>query len=217
MKKILKRDWYILLIVAAGFLLGAIFYQRMPARVPIHWDAQGHVNGYGSRFVGAFFSPLLSLGIYLLMLAAPYIDPRGSNYEKFKGSYQLIKCLVMVLLLFIYICASLAAIGVRINIALVASVGISFLFIVLGNVMGRIRFNYFVGIRTPWTLSNEEVWRKTHRFGGPVWVVGGVVSLLVAVLSGGAAIWAIVVITCVIAFIPILYSYLVFRNIHKSS
>lgn len=215
MKKILKSDWYILLIVAVGFLLGAIFYQKMPARVPVHWDAQGHVNGYGSRFMGAFFLPLLNLGVYLLMAAAPYIDPRGSNYRKFKGSYQAIKCMVMVALLFIYICTSLAAIGMRINIAMVVSVAIAFLFIVLGNVMGRIRFNYFVGIRTPWTLANEEVWRKTHRFAAPVWVLGGIAILLFAILSGGMAIWSVIVIACAVALICVVYSYLVFRKIDK--
>jgi uncharacterized membrane protein len=210
---ILKQDWYILLMILASFVLGAYFYPRLPARVPIHWDSAGHVNGYGSRFTGAFVTPLTNLGLYIVFLIVPAIDPRSKNYEKFRGSYQIIKCLLVAMLLVMQTCALLTATGVRININIVTGIAVSVLFILFGNVMGRFRHNYFVGIKTPWALANEDVWRKTHRLAGPLWVLGGIANLILTLLGNRFEAVGLIIIIVIIVVIPYAYSYLVFRKI----
>jgi uncharacterized membrane protein len=220
MKKLtdtLKRDWFMLLLVAAGFVIGACFYPRLPAIVPIHWDAAGNVNGYGSKFTGAFLLPIINAAMYFLYILLPHIDPKSKNYEKFNGSYRIIMSLAILLLLIVQTALLLIAIGVKINITTIVMVAVSLLFIVIGNIMGRFRFNYFVGIKTPWTLANEEVWRKTHRMSGPIWVIGGIANLIITLLCSKFEVIGLLLIVTVISIIPIVYSYILFRRIGGNS
>jgi uncharacterized membrane protein len=215
MKKLtedLKKDWYILLLVAAGFALGAYFYPRLPDIVPIHWDSSGNVNGYGSRFTGAFLLPIINLAVYLLLVLVPHIDPRAKNYEKFQGSYQIIKSLVIAILLITQVCTNLIALGIRIDINLIIGIAVSLMLIVIGDVMGRFRHNYFVGVKTPWTLANEDVWRKTHRLAGPLWVIGGIANLVLTVLNREIEAAGLIIIVAAISIIPLVYSYIAFRK-----
>lgn len=212
-RNFLKQDWYLLLIVAAGFLLGAFFYPRLPAHVPDHWDSAGQINGYESRFSGAFFMPFMALGTYLLLCVLPLIDPHAKNYEKFRGSYQMIKCLSVTTFLVMQACTLLTTIGVKISINIVSGIVTSVVFILTGNVMGRFRHNYFVGIKTPWTLANEEVWRKTHRFAAPVWVLGGLATLVLTLFNDRLIGIGILIAIAVMTILPTVYSYLIFRRI----
>ncbi len=209
----LKQDWYLLLIVAAGFLLGVFFYPRLPVCVPNHWNSAGQIDGYESRFSGAFFLPFMGLGTYLLLCVLPLIDPHAKNYKKFRGSYQMIKCLSITTFLVMQVCTLLAAIGVRISMNLVAGIVVAVVFILTGNVMGRFRHNYFVGIKTPWTLASEEVWRKTHRFAAPLWVLGGLAVLVLTLLNVSLMGIGIVIVVVAITILPTVYSYLIFRHI----
>ena len=216
MKKLsglLRQDWYIWLMIAATFLFGILFYPRLPAKMPIHWDSAGHVNGYGSRSFGVLAMPCTATGIYLLFYVFPLIDPRAGNYGKFKSSYQTIKCLTVTIFLVTQIGMILAGLGVRINVSMITGAAVSVLFILLGNVMGRFRHNYFVGIRTPWTLASEEVWRKTHRFAGPVWVLGGLFNLALTLFAGRFMAAGTLFVVAIMALLPCVYSYLVFRRI----
>lgn len=209
----LKQDWYLLLIVAAGFLLGVFFYPRLPARVPDHWNSAGQINGYGSRFSGAFFLPFMALGIYLLLCVLPLMDPHAKNYKKFRGSYQMIKCLLATALLIMQTCTLLTAMGVKISINIVSGIVVSVVFILIGNIMGRFRHNYFVGIKTPWTLANDEVWRKTHRFAAPVWVLGGLATLALTLFNDRLMGIGILLAVAVMTILPAVYSYLIFQRI----
>lgn len=208
-----RQDWYIWLMIVATFLVGILFYPRLPARMPIHWDSAGHVDGYGSRAFGAFATPCIAAALYLLLCVVPLIDPRAGNYKKFKGSYQMIKCLTITLFLVMQICTILVSLGVRIDIGIVTGVMVSVLFILLGNVMGRFRHNYFVGFRTPWTLASEEVWRKTHRLAGPIWVLGGLANLALTLFAGRLVAIGTLLVVAVMVLLPCVYSYLVFRRI----
>jgi len=179
--KFLKKDWLILILISLGFALGAYFYPSLPDKVAIHWNLQGEVNGYGNRFVGAFGIPLVNLGIYLLFIVLPYIDPKRKNYDSFQSTYQYLKCLLVIFLLVIQLTTLLIAKGVVINQSVFIPILVSLLFIAIGNVMGRFKFNYFVGVKTPWTLANEEVWRRTHRMAAPLWVIGGILNILLTI------------------------------------
>ena len=111
----------------------------------------------------------------------------------------------------------LVALGHPVNVSMFVCVGTSLLFVVIGNVMGKFKHNYFVGIKTPWTLANEEVWAKTHRMAAPLWVVGGIISAIFAILGNGksSSFIALMIIVSVISIVPIIYSYVIFKKLKE--
>lgn len=211
----LKKDWLILILILIGFALGAYFYPSLPDKVPTHWNASGQVNGYGSKLFGAFGLPAISLAMYLMFLVLPYIDPKKKNYAEFKSTYQFLKYLLIIFFLGIEVMTLLIASGVIVNKPIFIQIMVSLLFILIGNVMGRFKHNYFVGIRTPWTLANEEVWRKTHRLAAPLWVLGGVMNILLAFTGISFNGIGFVVIIAMISIVPMGYSYLAYQQIVK--
>jgi uncharacterized membrane protein len=210
---VLKKDWVILILIVLGFALGVYFYPALPDKVPIHWNSRGEVNGYGSKLFGAFVLPLLNLGLYLLFLVLPHIDPKRKNYDNFKPTYQFIKYLLVVFFLGLEVTTLLIATGVTHNPTIFIQISVSMLFILLGNVMGRFKHNYFVGIKTPWTLANEEVWRKTHRMAAPIWVIGGIINILSTVTGLTLNGIVFIIIMVVIVIVPTVYSYILYHKI----
>lgn len=208
----LKADWLLWVVMLAAVAAGAILYPRLPEQVPSHWNFQGQVDGYSSRAFGAFFFPLLTIGVYILLVVAPKIDPRQENYARFAGAYRLLRWGFVLLFTALWVVTILAALSYPVNVGLIVKAGVGLLLVVIGNVMGQMRHNYFVGIRTPWTLANEEVWRKTHRLGARMFVVCGLICL---VLSPVTALWGayfyFASIMCA-AVVPIVFSYFAFHQ-----
>ena len=161
--------------VAASFW----FYARFPARVPTHWNAAGVADGFSGPAFAAFFFPAMIIALYLLLVFLPAADPQKKRYEEFSRPYQAIRFSIVAYMTMLYFVASLIGLGYGISIHKVMVLSIGLLFIVLGNFMPKFKKNWFVGIRTPWTLSNEDIWNKTHRVGGKMFTLGG---LLVQVL-----------------------------------
>lgn len=216
MKKIsnvLKKDWVILILIVLGFALGVYFYPSLPDKVPINWNSKGEVSGYGSKFLGAYGIAVVNLAIYLMFLVLPYIDPKRKNYEKFQSTYQYLKYLLIIFLFGAEVTTLLIITGNVVNITVFIQILLSLLFILLGNVMGRFRHNYFVGIRTPWTLANEKVWRKTHRMAAPLWVIGGITNIVLTIIGMDFDGMANLIIMAVIVIVPIVYSYIIYQQI----
>ncbi|MEA4925891.1 MAG: SdpI family protein [Syntrophomonadaceae bacterium] len=214
-RAIMQKEWPLLLLMAGLLLTAVLVYPHLPDQVPSHWNMQGEVDDYQGRFFGAFFAPLLTVGLYLLLLFLPLIDPKRDNYLKFKGAYTFLRWGLVVFMAVVYGLTILAALGYAINIGLAVKAMVSFLLIVIGNFMGQFRHNYFVGIKTPWTLANEEVWQRTHRLGGKLWVIGGLFCLAVSPFDAG---WAAVIFfgaIMVMTIVPILYSYLLFAKLKE--
>lgn len=212
---ILKQDWLIVIMILLGFALGAYFYPSLPDRVPTHWNSSGEINGYGSRLFGAFGLPAISLAMYLMFLVLPYIDPKRKNYTDFKSTYQFLKYLLILFFLGIEVMTLLIATGVIVNEPIFIQIMVSLLFILIGNVMGRFKHNYFVGIKTPWTLANDEVWRKTHRMAAPLWVLGGIINILLVFTGTNLNGIGFIIIVAVISIVPIGYSYIAYQQIVK--
>lgn len=209
---VLRRDWPVLLLLAVSLAAGLALYPSLPERVPSHWNLRGEVDAYGSRLWAAFGPPLLGAAVYFLMLVAPLVDPRRENYARFAGTYRLVRLAIVSFLVGLHAIVLLAGTGRPVNVAFTMQVGVSLLFILLGNVMGQVRHNYFVGIRTPWTLASEAVWVRTHRAAARAWVAAGVVGLAGAA-AGPAAGYVIFMAALGAALIySIVYSYVLFRR-----
>ena len=171
-------DWPALLLLLLSLAAGLFLYPRLPARVPSHWNLAGQVDGYASRPWGAVGIPLLSTGIYLLMLVVPLIDPKRENYRRFMGTYRVLRLMLVVFFVALHAVVLAAALGSPVRTDLLVPAGVSLLFIVLGNLLGQVRHNYFVGIRTPWTLASETVWQQTHRVAAYAFVLAGLAGLV---------------------------------------
>lgn len=210
-----KIDWILLVIIGAMLISGAIIYPKLPDQVPIHWNAAGEIDGYGSPLAGAFGIPLLTLGILLLLLVTPKIDPRKENYARFSRVYNILKVIFVLFMVFLYIITLMAAFEHQTNVGLLIKFALGLMFIVLGNYFGKIRHNYFVGIKTPWTLADETVWNKTHRLAGPLWIVAGIVALVVAFFDHPASFWIFMACLMIAAIIPTIYSYVIYKNTSK--
>ncbi len=178
MTKNWRNEWPHWLLLVGMFVAGAIAWPHTPERVPVHWGLDGTADRYGGRVEGVLLLPLLAIGIYVLLLVSPRFDPGRANYELFAGAYRLIRLAVLALLAAIYVAALLSATGHALDMARITPLLVGILFIVIGSVMGKLRPTWFVGVRTPWTLSSARAWGKTQRLGGWVFIGAGLLLLL---------------------------------------
>ena len=208
----LSKDWKIILgILVLGFAAAIIAYPFMPDMVASHWGLSGEVNGYLPRFWGLFLVPLLSAGLALLFLAIPRIDPLKANIAKFRETYDRFVIVVLLFLFYVSLLGIAWNTGIRFGIAQVLSPALGVLYYACGVLIGRARRNWFVGIRTPWTLSSERVWDRTHAIGGRLFRVAGFLALLGAILPG--LVWILVIgPVLLISVYLVVYSYLEYQK-----
>jgi uncharacterized membrane protein len=206
------RKWIPLLIVVAAFIASAVVYPRLPESMPTHFDMSGQPNGWSSRLFGAWVVPLFLVFMWGLVRVLPAIDPRGSNYAKFGGAFEGIIVSIMLFMLALHIVMLRAALGYPVAMQRIVPVGTGVLFVVMGNLLPRARPNWFVGIRTPWTLSSDRVWEKTHRLGGHLFVAGGILIVLAALVMEQ---WAHIVLITVVLLCTatvFIYSYIEWKR-----
>jgi uncharacterized membrane protein len=214
---LVREDWPLWLLFALCVGCGVALYPRLPERVPVHWDLHGNVNGWEGKLGGVFGTLGIGAAVYLLLVLLPLIDPRRANYAKFQPTMRVMRAAMTVLLLVLWGVSLAAAMGVAVKVDRIVPLAIAVLFIVLGNFLGRIRYNWFIGIRTPWSLSNEEAWRLTHRAAGPAFVLGGAVALVGAVMGGAWAAWAMVIGVGGASLFSVVYSYFAFQRTTRDS
>ncbi|MBU2545006.1 SdpI family protein [Patescibacteria group bacterium] len=211
MKIFTKKEMLPIILIIIAFVVGLQLHPSLPNEIPTHWDAQGEIDGWGSKGFAVFFTPLLALGVYLLMTFIPLIDPLRKKYKDFAIYYFWIKTIIILFFLALYFYTLAVAKGFSMNINYFILPAISILFIVLGSFMPKIKKNYFVGIRTPWTIHSETVWNETHKFAGKVFMIMGTVSLLSLIIKGYTfPIFIIIIIAGSLA--PVVYSYFIFKK-----
>lgn len=209
------RKWIPPLLILVAFLFSALVYSHLPDPMPVHWNARGEVDRYGSRFWGAFGLPLVMLGIWGLLLAIPHIDPRRANIEKFRESYELLIVAVVGVEALTHVALVGTALGWPVSMGRLVPAVVGILFIFLGNLLPRFRSNWFMGIRTPWTLSSDTVWMKTHRFGGYVMVGVGLLLIIAAIANTESWVRIAVGGSIAMAVSVVAYSFVVWRNEQK--
>lgn len=204
--KVSKSEIAIIGIILIFFVVTGYFYPQMPERMASHWNAQGQADGYTSKFWGLFLTPFISVGLALLLILIPRIDPLKANVEKFKTYYYSFVILMVLFFFYLYLLTILWNLGIRFNMMQLLSPAIGVLFYFCGVLVEKAKRNFFIGIRTPWTLSNENVWNKTHLIGGKLFKASGVIAFLGAFFPD-YAIFFILIPAMLVAFFTVIYSY----------
>lgn len=207
------RSAFIVSLALIGLSLGTglYYYNELPAVMAGHWDAQGSVNGTISKFWGVALLPALMFVILWVLTVVPRIDPLRKNFEQFRSGYNIFLAMLMLFFTGVQIAVLAVNLGARFNIAIAVMPLLGILFFYIGMIMPTLRRNYFVGIRTPWTLSSEVVWEKTHRLGGVLFKLLGAVAIA-SVIAPGSALLIFFVPTVVAMSGLVLYSYAAYRE-----
>lgn len=208
-----RREYLIWAIIALMFISGAYIYPSMPETMATHWDVDGNVNGYSTRAVGVFLIPALTLGIYLLMLAIPHIAVYRKNIESFKQYYFYLIAGIVIFLAVVQSAMLAANMGYAFDMSYIIMPAIAVFFYGIGIILDKTRRNFFIGIRTPWTLSSDAVWEKTNRLGSKMFRVFGVLAVL-SLLVPGSLLFFIAAVLIGVAYL-LVYSYLEYEKEKK--
>jgi uncharacterized membrane protein len=214
-KKWGKIDFFLVLLAAIPIVLSFVLYDKLPDRLAVHFGVTGHPNRYQGKESFLILSSLVILGLPILLKVLSFTDPKRENYEKFRTAFDLMRVVLTLFLNAIFGFTLAYNLGYHIDVQTFVLIGIGVMFLVFGNYMGQIRFNYFIGIRTPWTLANETVWSRTHRFAGPIWAFMGLIALICSFLPGNVAVWVFGTTLAIGSICPIVYSFLLYRRLLK--
>lgn len=213
MNKIFKHEnikLWILFVVT--LIIGVVSYSYLPEQIPIHFDSAGNVDNYGGR-IYIFLAPAIILFMIITAEVARNVDPKKSSYNKFNKQYYLIFFLVSILMFGIQLYTLAFSMNMKIlNISILMPFAVGLLFTIIGNSMPKFKQNFYAGIRTSWALADEEVWFKTHRFGGKVWFIGGILMMVSSIMPEylkTIVFFGVVILLCVV---PMVYSYIVYKK-----
>lgn len=210
-----RRMWFFSAIIIAllfGASLWAWWQLPADASIPVHWNAAGEADRYGGKFEGLFLLPLITAAVVLLLGLVPRIDPRRANIARSAKAYTAVWGGVLLLMLVLHLAAIATALGTALNISTIVLIATGLLFLVMGNYMGKVRQSYMFGIRTPWTLHSQHAWNRTHRLGGRLLVLVGLLTLVSAFWNstvGFAVMTASLLITVAVLFV---YSYQMWKQ-----
>ncbi len=204
---------FVLVLLFASTLAGILLWNRLPDPMASHWGVNNQVNGTLPRFWGVFLVPLISLGMFLLFLLIPIMDPLKANIAKFRNVFNLFIAFLMLFLVYVYaltLAWNLGFTNFKISLLLLPAVGI--LLMLIGYMLRSTKRNFFIGIRTPWTLSSDYVWDQTHRVGSWLFIVCGVLACLGSLLGQFAAFLLLFVPLVGSTIFLIIYSYVLYRR-----
>lgn len=207
-----KTTWIVLGIILAGSLLmGAAVYNFLPERVASHWNAQGEADGTSSVLAGILLLPAILAGTALLMMVIPAVDPLKENIRAFREDYNSMIVAMAGFLFYLHVLTLLWNLGVKFSMNSLLAPGMGGLFFLIGNLLGKARRNFFIGIRTPWTLSSDRVWQKTHERGAMGFKIAGALTLLAVPFPQLAIVVMLAPVLLVTAY-TLFFSYLEFQR-----
>jgi uncharacterized membrane protein len=207
----IRADIVSLVFIATAFIVAAVLYPSLPEQIPIHWNAQGEVDDYMKKPGGVIVMPAMALFTYIVMKLIPVISPKGFRMDKFSDVIGVLQVTLVSFMSIVAVLVLLEARGLDVRINEMIIFGTGLLFVIIGNYLGKVRKNFFIGIRTPWTLASDEVWNRTHRLGGRLFMLSGVIIWLGALLRLPLT-WTVGVAVGLV-LIPVVYSYFLYRKI----
>ena len=207
------KRWYPVVLALVAVAMSAAVYTRLPDTMAVHWDISGNPNGWMPRAIGAAIGPVSIVLLALVLRVIPRVDPRAENYARFGEAYEVIVASVLVMLLVVHGIILALALGYHVSVGRIVPALVGALFVVIGNMMPLVRPNWWVGFRTPWTLSNDRVWARTHRLGGYCMTAGGVIMILAALLlPPSLGVPVLIAVAVASALGPAVYSYLTWKR-----
>lgn len=204
-------QWLSLGLCVLALGISAVLYGRLPDQVPTHFDALGNPDKWSDRFPGAVMMPLIMFGIWGMLWLLPKISPKGWRVEPFMDVWNRLQLAILAFMLLMHVGILGHALGWwGANLSRLIFGGIGLLFITLGNYLGKTTRNFFLGIRTPWTLASDEVWRRTHRLGGRLMVLAGVVFVVMAFTGASEIVFGATIVVATV--VPVVYSFFAYRS-----
>ena len=203
----------VLLLILATTVAGLLLWNRLPDQMASHWNINDQVDGYMPKFWGVFIVPLITLGMFVLFLVIPSIDPLKANISQFRESFNLFIVLIVAFMLYIYgltLAWNLGYTGFRMSTSLLPALGLLFIFI--GFMLRQAKRNFFIGIRTPWTLSSDQVWNRTHQLGSILFIVSGALAVIGSFFGGSTAFWMLMIPIFGSTIFLVLYSYVLYKR-----
>ena len=210
-KKYIKMFVITGIITLLPILVGLLLWDNLPEQMPIHWNINGEVDSYCSKPFNVFGLPLFMLFIHCLCFFATRMDPKSDNISQ--KPLALVLSISPIMSIGLTSFTYLYVLDYNINIGTVVVALLGVLFILIGNYLPKCKHNYTVGIRIPWTLNDEENWNKTHRLGGRLWTVCGILMLPIAFIPDSKLMFVIfIIITVIMVLVPIVYSYAIHQS-----
>ena len=203
----------VLLMIAAATIVGVALWNRLPDQMASHWNVNDLVDGYTSKFWGVFMLPLVTLGMLLLFIVIPSIDPLKANIAQFRDVFNLFITLMVAFMLYVYALSlrwNLGSTDFGMSKAMLPAIGILFFFV--GYLLRKAKRNFFIGIRTPWTLSSDRVWDETHRLGSVLFMISGALAFVGSLFGGMTAFWFLFAPIIGATLITLVYSYVLYQR-----
>lgn len=199
-------------VVILATLVGIIVaYPQLPSMVPVHWNAHGQVNGWAPKWQLFLYGPGMMLALVGIFAALPWLSPKRFEVDSFRPTYLYIMIVIVAVFAYIQILTLFTALGLSLDVGRAIEGGVSLLIALLGNVLGKVRRNFYVGVRTPWTIANERVWNATHRLAAKTFFAGGLLGLIAVLFRG--PFWLPVAAFLLAAFIPVIYSLIFYKQL----
>ena len=207
----MKQSKSSILLTVVSLLLSLTVFSSLPEQIPAHWNVHGTVDRFAPKLTVFIFPGIIFL-ITILFQFMRRTDPNSDNYDKFQREYHRYTFVIGLVFFAVQIMTIAAAFRMDFNVNLIFCLGIGSLFIFIGNLLPKTKHNYFIGIRTPWTLADEQNWFRTHRLAGKIWVLGGLIVALTALAPESFQVPVFLTILAVMVVTPFVYSYTDFRK-----
>lgn len=200
-------------MIVIAIMAGVFLWNQLPEQMASHWNANDEVDGTMPKFWGVFLMPIVTLGMFALFIFIPNMDPLKANIVEFRETFNLFIVFFVTFMLYVHILTLIWSLGYnnfKMSTALLPIIGLMFIFI--GYMLRKARRNFFIGIRTPWTLSSDTVWSKTHQLGSILFMLSGVFAMIGGFFGGMLAFWLMFVPLIGSTLFLVVYSYVLYRN-----
>lgn len=197
------------IIIILPMIAGIILWNKLPDKIPTHWNASGEVDRYSSKPFAIFGLSGILLAVHWLCMIGTSFDPKKQNHPT--KVLHLVFWIIPLLSIILYTITYLTAMGTEVNVMIILPIIVGLTLSIIGNYLPKCKQNYTIGIKIPWTLNSEENWNRTHRFAGRIWLVGGILIMFSGFLSG-AFVWIFIPIVFIMVLVPIAYSFILYKK-----
>jgi uncharacterized membrane protein len=202
-----------LALLAAALVYTLVLYPSLPPRIPIHWNLRGEVDGWGTKPWAPFFGPAVMALLLVLLFLLPWLSPRNFAVEPFRGTFNYLMVVCEALIGYMQVVMLQAALHPAAEMGRMLVAGLFLFFVVIGNVLGKVRRNFWMGVRTPWTLANDTVWAATHRLAARLMVAAGLLGAMAVWLGVPIAICFVLLIAALL--VPAVYSLVLYKRLER--